>query len=84
MRGSDADVEERQEGRRGHDDGRGDPARVSRGRGGADAYVGVARGGAAGQGGHHAQVYEPSQRPARLRERALLKLAVVDLVSVYN
>jgi len=44
-------------------------------------HVGVARGRAAGQGGHHAQVHEPGQRPARLRERALLKLAVIPVRS---
>jgi hypothetical protein len=36
----------------------------------------VARGGAAGEGGHHAQVHEPGERPARVRERALLMVSV--------
>ncbi|XP_037475382.1 spidroin-1-like isoform X2 [Triticum dicoccoides] len=51
--------------------------RRRRGRGrAADADVGVARGGAAGEGGHHAQVHEPGERPPRLRERALLTATI--------
>jgi len=77
--GGAAAREERPEeaGGRGDDAARGDAARVRVGiRGAADADVGVARGGAAGEGGHHAQVHEPGERPARIRERALLMVSV--------